>query len=223
MEEAKVAGSYGGWIAGQAAASKGERRRRLDHHGHAEKMFIELVWKHAVKGFDNLHAEWEVSDFRDGVRYVDYAYIRGFYKIAFEIDGYGPHLRDTDRRQFADSLLRQNHLVLDDWIVIRFSFDDIKERPRQCIQLIQQLLGKLYSIDIEDDCWLTVEQKEVIRMTMQKNAPITPSEVCRLLGRGNEYTRKLLRELVKRQYLSPASGSKRVRTYKLGDKRSNVK
>jgi hypothetical protein len=133
------------WLAAHIAARTGERLRRLmDGHAHAEKMFLEKIWWKAVGHFEYLHPEYEVYDFRDGVRYLDYAYLRPPYKIDVEVDGFSSHSRDINRRTFADNLMRQNHLVLDGWIILRFSYDDIKDRPKQCQQIIQQLLGKLY-------------------------------------------------------------------------------
>lgn len=54
---------------------KGEAKRRLlKGHGFSEKMFLEKVWWPAVGHFRQLHPEYEVSDFRDGARYLDFAY-----------------------------------------------------------------------------------------------------------------------------------------------------
>lgn len=62
----------------QLQTRSGESQRRLqDGHGHAEKLFLEQVWWPAVGRFDFLHAEYPISDFKDGDRYLDFAYIRG--------------------------------------------------------------------------------------------------------------------------------------------------
>jgi hypothetical protein len=56
---------------------KGERMRRLkEGHGYAEKLFAERVWWPAFEKFRDLHPEYEVFDFKDGHRYLDYAFIR---------------------------------------------------------------------------------------------------------------------------------------------------
>ncbi|WP_342779106.1 hypothetical protein [Paenibacillus hemerocallicola] len=113
---------YESFMRNHAHERDGERLRRLmDGHGHAERTFLERVWWPSVGSFDWLHPEYEVSDFKDGYRYLDFAYIRFPYRIGIEIDGYGPHLRDVSRTHFADQLMRQNHLVIDGWRVIRFS------------------------------------------------------------------------------------------------------
>ncbi|WP_336785275.1 DNA-binding response regulator [Paenibacillus sp. MMO-177] len=153
---------YEEWLAVQLKAGSSDRQRRLREHGYAERIFMEQVWVPAIGQSEYLHGEYEVSDFKDGVRLLDFAYVRHPYRIAIEIDGYGPHCRDIDRRGFADRLLRQNHLMLDGWVVLRFSFDDVKERPRQCQQMLQQMLGKLYSQEAGKD--MTLHQREIIRI-----------------------------------------------------------
>ncbi|HEY0829098.1 MAG TPA: DNA-binding response regulator, partial [Bacilli bacterium] len=91
----------------------GESLRRLKKgHGHAEKLFLELVWWPAFGHFNYLFPEYKVSDFMDGFRYLDFAYMRGGFKVCIEIDAFGTHWRDVDRWQFADNLIRQNHLII---------------------------------------------------------------------------------------------------------------
>ncbi|MCC3374975.1 helix-turn-helix domain-containing protein [Cohnella sp. REN36] len=133
--------AYSRFIEEQWKRSKGERRRRLEKHGHAEKKLLSEVWWPALGHFDGLVAEYEVRDFKDGSRFLDYAVRPDSLRINLETDGYGPHCRDLDRRKFADHLMRQNHLLLDGWRMLRFSHDDVVEKPRQCQQLLLQALG----------------------------------------------------------------------------------
>lgn len=121
----------------------GERLRRLQEgHSHAEKLFLKQVWWPLFYHFQFFHPEYEVNDFKDGKRFLDFAYIRPGIKFCIEIDGYGPHLKSLSRWQFSDNLERQNQLVIDGWTIIRFSFDQVKEQPRRCQQIIQQLIGR---------------------------------------------------------------------------------
>ncbi|CAM3349026.1 DNA-binding response regulator [Paenibacillus lupini] len=205
---------YEEWLKAQFASSSSERKRRLEEERHAEDLFLKNVWWPAVGQFEHLHGEYEASDYKDGQRFLDYAYIREPYKLCIEIDGYGPHCRDADRRQFADSLMRQNHLILDGWIVIRFSYDDVKSKPRQCQQFIQQLFGKLYSLKPDTD--LTLEQKEILRYMKLLRKPATPKDISLLLDVSTKYARKLLIEMVEQRHLQPAKVTDhRVRAYRL--------
>lgn len=167
------------WLHAQISTSRGERKRRLEDQRHAESVFLQQVWWPAIGDFEHLHGEFEVSDFKDGRRFLDYAYLRAPYKICFEIDGFGPHCREADRVQFADGLMRQNHLILDDWIIIRFSYDSVKGKPRQCQQILQQLFGKLYSLKPEHA--LSLEQKEIIRYMSISQKSVSPTEISSFL------------------------------------------
>ncbi|TMV49655.1 DNA-binding response regulator [Paenibacillus mesophilus] len=170
-------------------------RRLKDGLGHAEKLFLQQVWWPAVGHFDYLHPEYEVMDFKDGVRYLDFAYIRAPYQVCIEIDGYGPHGRDLSRWQFADNLLRQNHLVLDGWKVLRFAYDELTDKPRRCQQTVQQLLGRWYG---------------------DTHAPTE-------LGISERSARTILHRLVQAGYLLPASGAARIRSYRLNPEKGPLR
>ncbi|GLX67696.1 endonuclease domain-containing protein [Paenibacillus glycanilyticus] len=109
------------------------KERLVEGHAHAEVLFLQNVWYPAFRSFELLHPEYEVSDFKDGTRYIDFAYMRYPLKLAIEIDGYGSH---SSKSQFSDDRIRQNHLMIDGWRVLRFSYDDVKDRPRMCEQMV---------------------------------------------------------------------------------------
>ncbi|GAB2695336.1 DNA-binding response regulator [Paenibacillus thermoaerophilus] len=205
---------YEEWLARHLEMRSGERRRRLmEGHSHAERMFAQQVWWPVLRSFDDLHPEYEVKDYKDGSRYLDFAFLRPPYDVAIEIDGYGPHARDMSRRQFSDQLSRQNQLILDDWKVLRFSYDDIAERPRQCQQVIQQMLGKWYGVGSSA---LPLREREVIRRARRLNRPFAVAEVCQWLGVEQQTARKILKELLANGYVSADPELKRIRRYRLG-------
>ena len=199
----------------QLQARIGESLRRLQEgHAHAEKLFLELVWWPAVGRFDFLHAEYPISDFKDGIRYLDFAYIRGTHLVCIEIDGYKAHHTDLNRWQFADPLTRQNHLILDGWKVLRFSYDEIKEKPRRCQQLILQMMGSWFG-EQQSGLVLTLEEREILRIAGQSNDPLLPKTISDQLQISRNHAGKLLRRLVQLEQLRPASGTDRIRSYKL--------
>ncbi|MEK4130143.1 DNA-binding response regulator [Solibacillus sp. FSL W8-0474] len=198
-------------------ARTGERLRRLkEGHNQAEMLFLKQVWWPLFSHFNYLHPEYEVDDFKDGKRYLDFAYIRPGVRICFEIDGYGPHLKNISRWQFADNLERQNQLVIDGWTVIRFSYDQVKERPRRCQQIVQQVFGQRLG-DKLDYTSLTYYEKEVLRLAVRKGGAIFPKDIETYLKVSDKTARKLLAQLVEKKMLIPASGTKRVRSYQLGN------
>jgi hypothetical protein len=203
---------------------KGERsgenlRRLVEGHDHAERMFLEKVWFPAVGCFDFLVPEYEVHDFKDGVRYLDFAYLRPPHKICIEIDGYGSHMRDVNRWQFSDHLLRQNDLVSDDWKVYRFSYDDLKEKPRRCQQSLQQLMGKWYGSGLPEQEDLSLVERELVKLTIKLHPKaLTPTEAMAHIRCSGRFTRILLHRLVARNLLLPAAGNKRIRSYRIHPK-----
>lgn len=195
----------------------GEQLRRLQEgHRHAEMLFLKQVWWPVFHHFQYLHPEFEINDFKDGKRYLDFAYIRSAIRICFEIDGYGPHLRNISRWQFSDSLERQNQLVIDGWTVIRFSYDQIKENPRVCQQAVQQVIGRWLGADLNQTT-LTLAEKEVIRLAIRKGEAISPIEVEKYLKASDKTVKKVISQLVQKKMLIPASGSLRIRSYRLGN------
>ncbi|MBY0149283.1 DNA-binding response regulator [Neobacillus niacini] len=198
-------------------ARSGERLRRLEEgHNQAEMLFLKQVWWPSFSHFRYLHPEYEVDDFKDGKRYLDFAYIRPAIRICLEIDGYGPHLKNISRWQFSDNLERQNQLVIDGWTVIRFSYDQVKEHPRRCQQILQQVIGRWLGDEIDQPS-LSIVEKEVIRLAIRKGEAISPKEVQKYLELSDKPVKKVLSLLVDKKLLIPASGTKRVCTYRLGN------
>ncbi|WP_169306676.1 helix-turn-helix domain-containing protein [Cohnella pontilimi] len=205
------------WLSQHLKTCKGERKRRLlNGLGYSEKLFLMLVWWPAVQSLANLHPEFEVRDFKDGTRFLDFAFFLKGLKICIEIDAYNTHCRDLDRKQFADHLTRQNHLVIDGWLVLRFSLDDIKENPRSCQQLLLQALGK-WGLEQQE----SIEASNPIDLAILKlmrthGAPLSPSKVARELGWHRATATAHLHSLLNKGYLLPAgSGQKRIKLYRL--------
>lgn len=202
-----------------AKKRRGERLRRLkDGHDHAEKMFLEQVWWPAFGHFEYLHPEYEISDFRDGMRFIDFAYLQGSLRLAIEIDGYGPHLHKISRTQFSDQWIRQNHLVISGWRILRFSYDDVRERPRMCEQIIQQFLGRWLGGNGAFLSDLSFEEKEILRFAIRGNQNLTSNDVCECLGVEHQKARKLLQDLLSKGLIIPAGkGRERVRSFQLSN------
>ncbi len=207
---------YQAFMNAHLQARTGERLRRLQEgHSQAEMLFLKQVWWPLFHHFRYLHPEYEVNDYKDGKRYLDFAYIRPAIRICLEVDGYGPHLKNISRWQFSDSLERQNQLVIDGWTVIRFSYDQVKEKPRRCQQIVQQVIGRWLGDEL-DQTSLSFVEKEVLRLAIRKGEAISPIEVEKYLKLSDKTVKKVLSQLVDKKMLIPASGSIRVRSYRLG-------
>lgn len=208
---------YECWLELHLKKSSGENRRRLEQgHGHAEKFFLEKVWYPAFHQLEGLIPEFEIADFRDGTRFLDFAYLKSGLRLAIEIDGFRTHSSEITRWQFSDSLMRQNHLVLDGWKILRFSYDDLKEKPRMCQQLLQQFMGRSLIGNKKDTSADAFLELEVLRYASQLQHPIRPTDVIDLLKIKKREAQKLLHRMVLNQALLPAgNGTQRIRCYKV--------
>jgi hypothetical protein len=139
---------------------------------------------------------------------LDFVYIRGPIRIVFEIDGYGPHLRDISRRQFCDQWVRQMHLTNDNWIVVRIGYDDVKERPRIWIGLLQQMMGRLFGNPEQQLTQMDYLEREVIRFAIREGRPIKLREVQAILQCGPKFARQIILSLVDKKWLMNAGGGK---------------
>lgn len=206
--------------------SEGRKNQRLEQlltsHGHAEKRFLQNVWWPAFRHFNGLHPEYEIHDYKDGYRYIDFAYIQAHFRVAIEIDGLGPHWRNISKWQFSNHCQRQNHLVIDGWHILRFTYDDVDEFPRVCQQTLHQLLGRLLGGVSAAMSSLSLVEREVIRLAMTAAHAITAKHVTSLLHVSPDCATRCLRKLSDNSWLQPASGSVRIRSYRLHPSRNNI-
>lgn len=209
--------SYDAWIIHHVNKSTGERKRKLLRGiDHAPKLFLRNVWWPIFGQLLDLTPEFEVRDFKDGYRYLDFAWIYNGVEIAIEIDGFGSHWRDIDRWQFDDHLFRQNDLVLDDWIVFRFSFDAIKDHPRRCQQLILHAKGKWSLETLVIPAVADPIDRAIVEFAVRTAGPFSASQAADQLGWNRVTISRHAKNLAAMGLLIPAGNSKqRNRLYKI--------
>lgn len=208
--------AHDGFIAYHASTRKGDSLRRLlEGHSHAEKLFLLQVWWPAFKHFNDLHPEYEVKDFRDGTRFIDFAFIKHTLKLAIEIDGFSTHASQISRTQFSDQLLRQNHLIIDGWRILRFSYDDIKDRPRMCQQVLQQFMGRYFGMTSSLNIPMNYMEKEILRYALNLETFLTIQDVCQVLSVKDQKARQLLKIMLEKKILeSVGKGTQRIKYYR---------
>jgi len=213
--------AYEQWLAMHVKQRSGERRRRVEEGlGHAEQKFVELVWYPLFGGFEHLHPEYELVDFGGNLRFVDFAWIQDKVKLAIEIDGFSTHASNLSRRQFDDGLMRQNHLIIDGWHVLRFSYDLVRDQPRTCQQVLQQFFGKIWTLGVTRSLTEVsadeLLEREVIRFALREDRPVHPIDVRRHLKISEWRTRHLMKRLVAKGLLEPLHADRqRIRCYRL--------
>lgn len=216
---------YAQWLAYHKSQSRGGRLRRLEEgHGEPEKLFLKNVWWEVVGNLEYLHPEYEVFDFKGGPRFIDYAYIRKYHKIAWEILGFGPHWRD-DRWKFGDDWVRHCDLVNDGWIVMPFAYDYIDKKPRICQRIVQQTLGRLFGTgeDVSNGWELSIYEERLVRRLKQTEmGRVTPNDASRLVGLEIRAARGVLKSLSNKGILIPDQNAKRIRVYSLAKDLSKI-
>ena len=99
-------------------------------------------------------------------------------------------------------------------MVLRFTYDDVKESPRYCQQTLQQFMGRWLG---EGKLVQEIDyvEKEIIRLFLRTGRPLTPGDICRHMRVENKTARKWLRQMADKNWLEPARGSERIRSYQL--------
>ena len=214
--------AYSYWLNKHIRSSTGERRRRLKQGlGDSEYLFVKELWWPAIGNFDDLHPEYEVRDFKDGMRFLDFAYIKPGLHVCIEIDPYGTHHAKISRWQYDDNLERHNDLVIDDWRILRFSRDQLINQPRRCQLKVQQALGKWESGQHHLKLDNPIDQA-IVQVMMMRNAPMSPVEIARELGWSNSTISKHMKHLQYAEIVLPEkSGLQRTSRYVLNRKRTN--
>ncbi|MBD0381393.1 DNA-binding response regulator [Paenibacillus sedimenti] len=201
------------WLEMHLNKRKGEAKRKLKTgHDYSEKEFLRQVWWPAFGHLGHLHPEYEVLDFFDGRRYLDFAYIRSGVRIAIEVDPYGTHYDKLDRRQYANQWVRHMHLLNDSWLIARISLDDVKERPRLWQQLFQQMIGHLFGDTGSVSFELTSRERDILRLALRLDRPVKLADVQALLKCGYDTARKQLTLLENKKWLFP-EGKGTARTH----------
>ncbi|WP_438348887.1 hypothetical protein ACP8HI_25440 [Paenibacillus sp. FA6] len=195
----------------------GERKGRLERgHNHGEVLFLKNVWWPLYKNFDGLHPEFEVADWRNRSYFGDFAYLKGHLKFILEIKGYGPHVRDMDRKKYCDELNRELFLQSIGYRVISFAYDDVFERPELCRNLLQMLLNRYLALE-QPNILSTISENEVIRLALSLTQPLSPKGVASHFGINHRTAIRILQSLCSKGWLRPieTGNGSRIHRYEL--------
>lgn len=195
----------------------GERRGRLERgHNHGEILFLKNVWWPIYENLDGLHPEYEIADWRGRSYFGDFAYLKGLLKFIIEIKGYGPHVRDMDRKRYCDELNRELFLQCTGYRVISFAYDDICDRPELCRTLLQMLFNRYLALE-QSTQRSTISENEVIRMALSQAQSLTPKRVASHFGINHRTAVRILHSLCAKGWLHPISTGvgERVHRYEL--------
>lgn len=209
--------SHSEWLEMHLSRRKGEAKRKLKTgHAHVEMEFLRHIWWPAFGHFKYLYPEYEVLDFFDGRRYLDFAYIRSGIHLAIEVDPYGTHYDKLDRRQYSNLWVRNMHLLNDSWLIARIRLDDVRERPRLWHQLFQQMIGHFFGEHASAPFDLSSRERDVLRLALRSDRPIKIADVRALLQCGYDTARKQLLLLENKKWLIPEGrGTARIHYWRI--------
>jgi hypothetical protein len=193
----------------------GERRDRLERgHSHGERLFLQNEWWPLYGNFNQLHPEYEVLDWRGIPYYIDFAYIRSFIRIGFEIKGFGPHVRDSNRTKYSNELNREAFLTSNGWRIISFSYDDVKNRPEVVQMLIRMNLAP-FMAGQPPVLKPTLIDNELVRLGFHLVRPIRPIDVEHHFGINHRTSIKWINQTCEKGWLRPIINGSRIVQYEL--------
>jgi hypothetical protein len=137
-------------------------------------------------------------------------------KFIIEIKGYGPHVRDMDRKKYCDELNRELFLQCTGYRVISFAYDDVKDRPELCRNLLQMLLNR-YLVLEQPTNRTPLSENGVIRLALSQAQPLSPKRVSSHFAVNHRTAVRILQQLCSKGWLrSIATGSSvRIHRYEL--------
>jgi Predicted transcriptional regulator containing an HTH domain and an uncharacterized domain shared with the mammalian protein Schlafen len=205
---------YAEMMARAIKESRGERRRRLlEKHGHAEKL-LAYVWWQVFGSLKHLHPEYEIIDLRGVTRFADYAYLPSrTFGLLLEADGFGAHWRDISRWKFDDNDERQNLLLIDEWKLLRFSYDGLNEKTARCKQTILMAMAKWGRPVGGEQVTLNVYERAILHFSQSLGGEkFTTSQIAKEFEVTRKTISRHLDSLVEKNQLSAIISPKGRRT-----------
>ncbi|MFC3799759.1 hypothetical protein [Cohnella sp. GCM10012308] len=97
--------AFASWWATTLRAAKGARLLRLKSGlTYASMYFLRFTWFPAFGSLKGLIPEYEVEDYKDGFRYIDFVYFTNAYRVAIEVDGRASHRMNATPAEYEDEL-----------------------------------------------------------------------------------------------------------------------
>lgn len=108
-----------------------------------EQTFVEDVFYPYAgeNGLDFLQAQTPFEDSECRTRKLDFTVTTNRYNYVIEIDGYTYHAEGASRvtpEYFDDLLMKHNDLILNGYILVRFSYNQIRNHPDLCINTLRR-------------------------------------------------------------------------------------
>lgn len=206
------------WLASHLARRHGERLDGLRRgHRYGNRLFVEKIWWPLVGHFTGLHPEYEISDSRRALYYIDFVWMIGEHYFAIEIMDFGTH--GLERSKFRRDLNRGLFLQSLGFHYIEISLDELKENPTYILNMLRIILGPYLTVETNLNGnivrKLNKVERDLLRLAIRHHRIIRPSQAARELEMHRTTVTKHCRELVAKGRLRPipAGTSGRVHQY----------
>lgn len=164
------------------------------------------------------HPEYEVKDWRGRPYFVDFMWIVGRIRVAFEIMDHGSH--GTDRTKFRRDLGRTLFLQSQDCLVYSISLDELKENPMFIVSVLRTLLASyltaanVKSGEVDRPPYNKIE-RSLMLLAIRHDREIRPTQAARELEMHTATVIKHCRQLVIKGKFRPVAKGKsgRVTSY----------
>lgn len=195
------------WIKWHLNRRHGERKDALKRgHGYGNRLFAKKIWWSLTGHFQDLHPEYEVMDWRGRSYFVDFMWILGTLRFAFEIMDYGSH--GKDRSKYRMDLNRTLFLQSQQCYVISISLDEMKENPSFIQAIVRNMLAPYLAFGMGEAEGTIIQpfdkvERQLMRYAVRHNRIVRPSEAARELEIHKQTVIKYCRELVRKGKLRP--------------------
>lgn len=204
------------WLKVHLKKRKGLRLDALKRgHGFGNQLFLEKVWWVLFGNFKNLHPEYEVMDWRGFPFYSDFMWIIGSIRIVFEIQDFGSHVHNMDKKGYRRELNRGMFMQSLQFTIVYISLDELKENPDLILSLIRTIVSPYQGITNGNASKYSKLEKELMQLAIRNNRILRPIDAAQVTGITTATTIKYMKQLVqKKKFRAIPSGiSKRINHY----------
>ncbi len=199
-----------------ANATEQQLRRMKGGLTHASWEFLRLIWWPFRGHFDDLIPEMMIHEFKGGVYYVDFVYVRGGVRIFLEIQGFGPHWKDITDERFALEKRRDLYMIALGNVVLNIAYKDIVERSDMILSLIKMVLSR-YEMLSDLTTLADIEERALLRFFVRQQGIARPVDVETSMQINHRTAKRLLNKACESGWLEAVGGptGKRTATYRL--------
>lgn len=204
------------WLKSHLKKRKDSRLDALKRgHGFGNKLFAEKIWWCLFGHFKNLHPEYEVLDWRGFPFYADFMWTIGALRIIFEIQDYGSHVQNLERKGHRRELNRGLFMQSLQYTVVYISLDELKENPELVLSMIRTILSPYLGITDNKVSTFSKLEKNLMLYGARHNRILHPVDAALTLDITAKTVIKYMKCLVQKgKYRAISSGkSGRVHRY----------